>query len=69
MLSEFCHHGMACPWVVDGGDSLQIWRVAICWMSSHRQVSIGPLPAWELSRGLTMPHHKNQHAMKCCTGP
>jgi len=23
-----CHHGMMCPWVVDGGDSLQIWRVA-----------------------------------------
>jgi hypothetical protein len=23
-----CHHGMARPQVVDGGDSLQIWRVA-----------------------------------------
>jgi hypothetical protein len=23
-----CHHGMACPQVADGGDSLQIWRVA-----------------------------------------
>jgi hypothetical protein len=22
------HHGMVCPQVVDGGDSLQIWRVA-----------------------------------------
>jgi hypothetical protein len=24
-----CHHSMACPQVVDGGDGLQIWRVAI----------------------------------------
>jgi len=24
----FCHHSMACPWVVGGGDGLQMWRVA-----------------------------------------
>jgi hypothetical protein len=24
-----CHHGMACPWVADGGEDLQIWRVAM----------------------------------------
>jgi hypothetical protein len=23
-----CHHSMVFPWVVDGGDSLHIWRVA-----------------------------------------
>jgi hypothetical protein len=23
-----CHHGMARPWVADGGNGLQIWRVA-----------------------------------------
>jgi hypothetical protein len=23
-----CHHGMACPQVADGGEGLQIWRVA-----------------------------------------
>jgi hypothetical protein len=23
-----CHHGMARPQVADGGDGLQIWRVA-----------------------------------------
>jgi hypothetical protein len=23
-----CHHGMVCPQVADGGDGLQIWRVA-----------------------------------------
>jgi hypothetical protein len=27
-LSFHCHHGMARPQVTDGGDSLQIWRVA-----------------------------------------
>jgi hypothetical protein len=24
-----CHHGMAHPQVADGGDGLQIWRVAV----------------------------------------
>jgi hypothetical protein len=24
-----CHHSMARPQVVDGGDGLQIWRVAV----------------------------------------
>jgi hypothetical protein len=24
-----CHYGMACPQVADGGDGLQIWRVAV----------------------------------------
>jgi hypothetical protein len=23
-----CHNGMACPQVADGGDGLQIWRIA-----------------------------------------
>jgi len=23
-----CHHDMVCPWIADGGDSLQIWKVA-----------------------------------------
>jgi hypothetical protein len=23
-----CHHGMSLPWVVDGGDGFQIWRIA-----------------------------------------
>jgi hypothetical protein len=23
-----CHHGMERPWVADGGDGLQIWRIA-----------------------------------------
>jgi hypothetical protein len=27
-FSPTCHHGMECPQVVDGRDSLQIWRVA-----------------------------------------
>jgi hypothetical protein len=25
---DSCHHGMAYPRVADGGDGLQIWRVA-----------------------------------------
>jgi hypothetical protein len=23
------HHGMAHPWIADGGDSLQLWNVAV----------------------------------------
>jgi hypothetical protein len=23
-----CHHGMVCPWVLDGGNDLQIWKLA-----------------------------------------
>jgi len=24
-----CHHGIACPRAADGGDGLQIWRIAV----------------------------------------
>jgi len=24
-----CHHEMACPWVADGEDDLQLWWVAV----------------------------------------
>jgi len=27
VMSPCHHHGMMCPWVTDGEDSLQIWRV------------------------------------------
>jgi len=27
-VMQICHHGMTHPWVVDGGDRLQMWRVA-----------------------------------------
>jgi hypothetical protein len=30
-----CHHGMACPQVVDEGDGLQIWKVAVNILNKH----------------------------------
>jgi hypothetical protein len=29
------HHGAACPQVVDGGDALQVWRVAANILNKH----------------------------------
>jgi hypothetical protein len=53
-----CDHGMAHTQVADGGDGLQIWRVAANILVSHRQPTKGGFPAWALCVGLTTPHHK-----------
>jgi hypothetical protein len=45
------------------------WRVAAITSNSLGQVTKGGPPAWGLGRGLTNPQHKNQHIMKCYTGP
>jgi hypothetical protein len=56
-----CHHGMARPQVADGGEGLQIWRVAanILNKQSRQPTRDGP-PAWGLSVGLTTPHRKKR---------
>jgi hypothetical protein len=51
-----CHHGMARPQVADGGDGLQIWRVAANIL--NKQPTRGGPPAWGLGVGLTTPHRK-----------
>jgi hypothetical protein len=50
---------MVCPQVVDGGDGLQIWRIAVNILNKQSQTanrwwssSLG------LGKGLTTPHHK-----------
>jgi len=30
-----CHHSMAQPQVVDGGDGLQMWKVAVNMLNKH----------------------------------
>jgi hypothetical protein len=42
------HHGMERPQVVDGGDALQVWRVAanILNKQSRGQTTGGGPPAW-----------------------
>jgi hypothetical protein len=34
-----CHHGMGHPQVVDGGDGLQIWRVATTILNKQSQTA------------------------------
>jgi len=54
-----CHHSMACPQIVDRGDSFQIWRVAVnVWISSCGQMTRSSPPAWGLCNGLMTPHHR-----------
>jgi hypothetical protein len=54
-----CHHGMARPQVVDGGDGLQIWRVAANILTKQsRTADKGGPPAWGLGVGLATPHRK-----------
>jgi hypothetical protein len=57
-----CHHGMARPQVADGGEGLQIWRVAanIYWIISRGQPTRGGRPAWGLGGVLTTPHRKKK---------
>jgi hypothetical protein len=55
-----CDHGMACPQVAaDGGDALQIWRVASNILNKQlRTANEVWSPAWWLGVGLTTPHCK-----------
>jgi hypothetical protein len=47
------------PQAVDGGDSLQIWRVAVNILNKQLQIAdMGCPPAWGLGIGLTTPCHK-----------
>jgi hypothetical protein len=54
-----CHHGMARPQVVDGGNDLQIWRVIANILKKQLQTAG---KGWSYSLGfgvgLTTPHHK-----------
>jgi hypothetical protein len=63
---------MVHPQVVDGRDSLQIWRVAANLLNKEvvdSRQGVGP-PAWQLGVGLTGPHHKqNKLVMKCHKEP
>jgi len=36
-----CHHGMACPWVAVGGESLQMSQVAVHILNKQSQIANG----------------------------
>jgi hypothetical protein len=58
-----CHHGMARPQVADGGDGLQIWRVAAnIFNKQSRSVDKGCPPAWGLGVGATYCYERSQDA-------
>jgi hypothetical protein len=55
-----CHHGMARPQVADGGDGLQIWRVAANILNKQsRKADRGGPPSWGLGVEVTT-HHLNK---------
>jgi hypothetical protein len=55
---------MSCPQVEDGGDSLQIWKVAVVILNKQSQLTRGGPPAWWLDKKLTTPYHKKTASYK-----
>jgi hypothetical protein len=58
-----CHHGMARPQVADGGDGLQIWRVAANILYEYKQSQTADKvwsSSWGLGVGLTTPYRENK---------
>jgi hypothetical protein len=63
-----CHHGMARPQVADGGDGLQMWRVAANILNKQSRTAD---MAWSSSlgvgRGLTTPTVKPFNLLRIVT--
>jgi hypothetical protein len=58
-LWVLCHHGVARPQVADGGNGLQIWRVAANILNKQsRTVDKGLSSSLGLGVGLRTPHRK-----------
>jgi len=63
------HHGMVCAGVIDGGDSLLIWRVHVKILNKQIQrANKGWSSSLGLGEELTIPHHKRNIITKCYTG-
>jgi hypothetical protein len=59
MLSGSRHHGMVCPQAADGGDGLQIWRVAANILNKQsRTADMGWSSSLQVGQGANNPHHK-----------
>jgi hypothetical protein len=60
-----CHHGMARPQVVDGGDGLQIWRVAANVLNKQsRTTDRGWSSSMEVGRGANNHHRKTTNLLQ-----
>jgi hypothetical protein len=53
-----CHHGTARTQTADGGDGLQIWRVAANVLTCRGQSTMDGPPALGWGVGLTTPNRK-----------
>jgi hypothetical protein len=63
------HHSMSCPQVADGGNTLQVWRVAMNILNTQSRTAD---KEWSCSSGLgvgqTTTHHKKISLLLNLTG-
>jgi hypothetical protein len=67
-----CHNSMERSRIADGGDGLQIRRIAVCLLNKQsRTDGKGRFSSLGVDNGLTVPHHKNRKQLvrKRYTGP
>jgi hypothetical protein len=68
-----CHHGMVRPPAADGGDGLNIWRLAANVLNRQSRTtdkgSFSSLGRVGVGEGLATPHRKKASVAKCYTGP
>jgi hypothetical protein len=64
------HDGMACPHAADGGDGIQIWRIAANILNKQSRTADKKWSS-RLEVGLTTPHCKEKKNIitKCYSGP
>jgi hypothetical protein len=60
-----CHHGTACPQVVDGADGLQIWRVTANILNKQPQTADrGWSSSLGIGRGSIYPHSRARNLLR-----
>jgi hypothetical protein len=65
-----CHHDMACPQVADGGDGLQIWKVAANILNKQSWTADkGWSSSFGVGREANNSPYKYKFVTKCQKGP
>jgi hypothetical protein len=68
-MRVLCHHGMARPQVADGGDGLQIWRVAANLLNKQsRAADKGCSSILGVGHGLKLVTIRNKLVTNCHKG-
>jgi len=66
-IQAYCVCGIVCPWVADGGDGLQIRRVAANVTTKQSRTAYkGWSPVWGLGEGVS-PHRKKCSVLRNVT--